>query len=388
MSTNNSANVESRARRAAAGDGEQYAWLDWLRFGAAFAVLLCHARGGTWMDYGSLDAGSKNLIAAMFFAVTRPNLEPVVVFFVLSGFLVGGKALERLIQGSFSPSSFALDRFSRIYIPLVPALALTAVVALVTGRTINFGELAGNLLSLQCVFFNSFAGNVPLWSLSYEVWFYVLAGSAAAVIVATGAKGRLFAMVLFAVAVLIYTALSPALLYCWLLGAVAYPLRYVKLPGLAAGVAAVLAVGGAVASQLNMKTKESAEFALVWLPPRELAILVMSAGMAVTVAWLAGRPVKSEVMRKWQALGAAMAAFSYTLYLTHYPVLELFNRFFATRYNDITLANVGILLFKISVCLGVAWLLYLPFERRTGDFRKWFRSRFMGRSGRRSHDRR
>jgi peptidoglycan/LPS O-acetylase OafA/YrhL len=340
------------------------------------------------MDYGSLDAGSKNLIAAMFFAVTRPNLEPVVVFFVLSGFLVGGKALERLIQGSFSPSSFALDRFSRIYIPLVPALALTAVVALVTGRTINFGELAGNLLSLQCVFFNSFAGNVPLWSLSYEVWFYVLAGSAAAVIVATGAKGRLFAMVLFAVAVLIYTALSPALLYCWLLGAVAYPLRYVKLPGLAAGVAAVLAVGGAVASQLNMKTKESAEFALVWLPPRELAILVMSAGMAVTVAWLAGRPVKSEVMRKWQALGAAMAAFSYTLYLTHYPVLELFNRFFATRYNDITLANVGILLFKISVCLGVAWLLYLPFERRTGDFRKWFRSRFMGRSGRRSHDRR
>lgn len=386
MSTKNSATVKGGARQAAAGDGDHYAWLDWLRFGAAFAVLLCHARGGTWMDYGSLDTGSKNLIAAMFFAVTRPNLEPVVVFFVLSGFLVGGKALERLIQGSFSPSSFALDRFSRIYIPLLPALALTAVAALVTGRTIDFGELAGNLLSLQCVFFNSFAGNVPLWSLSYEVWFYVLAGSAAAAIAVAGTKGRLFAMVLFAVAVLIYTALSPALLYCWLLGAVAYPLRDVKLPGLAAGIAALLAVGGAVASQLNMKTKESAEYALVWLPPRELAILIMSAGTAVTVAWLAGRPVKSEVMRRWQALGAALAAFSYTLYLTHYPVLELLNRFVATRYNDITMANVGVFLLKIGVCLGVAWLLYLPFERRTGDFRKWFRSRFMGRGGCWSHD--
>jgi len=386
MSTKNSAILESRARRTAAGDGEQYAWLDWLRFGAAFAVLLCHARGGTWLDYGSLETGSKSLIATIFFVVTRPNLEPVVIFFVLSGFLVGGKILERLIQASFSPSSFALDRFSRIYVPLVPALAVTALVALVTGRTIDFGELAGNLLSLQCVVFSSFADNAPLWSLSYEVWFYVLAGSAATVIAGTGNKARLFAMILFAGAVLIYTALSPALLYCWIMGAVAYPLRNVKLPGLAVGVAALLAVSGAVASQLNMKTKESAEFALVWLPPRELAILVMSAGTAVTVAWLAGRPVRSKIIRKWQALGTALAAFSYTLYLTHYPVLELLNWLVATRYNDITVANIGVFLFKISVCLGVAWLLYLPFERRTGDFRRWFRSRFMGRGGRRSHD--
>ena len=107
MSTKNSATLESRARQAAAGDGDHYAWLDWLRFGAAFAVLLCHARGGTWMDYGSLDAGSKNLIAAMFFAVTRPNLEPVVVFFVLSGFLVGGVSLARSRQGMPSGASAA-----------------------------------------------------------------------------------------------------------------------------------------------------------------------------------------------------------------------------------------------------------------------------------------
>jgi peptidoglycan/LPS O-acetylase OafA/YrhL len=358
---------------------DHYPWLDWLRFGAAFAVLLCHARGGNWMDWGSLDESSKNGVVALFFALTRPNLEPVVVFFVLSGFLVGGKVLERLMCGAFSPASFALDRFSRIYIPLVPALALSAFAAWATGKSVSLWELTGNLLSLQSVFFRSFADNAPLWSLSYEVWFYVLAGSAAAVATASS-RHRVLAMVLFVGALLVYTRLWNIFLYCWLLGAVAYPLRKVVLPWMAFVLGVLLTVGGAVASQLNMQTK-SAGTAIEWLPSRDIAILVMSAGFAVAVAWLAGRPIKTTRMQRIQASGAVWAAFSYTLYLTHYPLLHLWGLVDSTRYQSVTAFSLGVLVLKLGSCLLVAWLLYLPFERRTGDFRRWFRSRFMAREG-------
>jgi len=331
------------------------------------------------MDWGNLDEASKNGFVAVFFTVTRPNIEPVVVFFVLSGFLVGGKVLERLVHGTFCPASYALDRFSRIYIPLLPAFAFTAIVAWALGHPPGLGELLGNLLSLQNIACRNFGGNSPLWSLSYEVWFYVLAGSFAAVASASTNR-RVTAMFIFALATVVYSALSPILLFCWLLGAAAYPLRTEVLPRWAIISGVCLAIGGAAMSQMNMQSR-SLEVPLGWLPSRDVSLLFMGAGLAITVAWLAGKSVKSPGMAKFQAIGAALAALSYTLYLTHYPVLGAWQLVDATRYSYVTVSTVALLVLKVSSCLVVAWLLYLPFERRTGDFRKWFRARYASQEG-------
>jgi peptidoglycan/LPS O-acetylase OafA/YrhL len=351
------------------------AWLDWLRFGAAFAVLLCHARGGHWMDWGSLEASSKTGMVAAFFAMTRPNQEPVVVFFVLSGFLVGGRLIEKLINGSFCAAEYTLDRFSRIYIPLVPALALSAIAASVLGNQVKVAELAGNLLSLQGIACKSFAGNEPLWSLAYEVWFYVLAGSFVAV-ASVRVSRRVLALFLFAGGILVYAQLSAVLLYCWLLGAAAYPLHKLVLPKITIGLGLLLTLAGAAASQLSMQSRSLA-ISVSWLPSRDIAILIMSAGFALSVAWLARRPVETLLAARFQSAGTTLAAFSYTLYLTHYPVLLIMGWFNPGRHADVTMANAAFLLGKLGVCLFVAWLLYLPFERRTGQFRSWFRARYM-----------
>jgi peptidoglycan/LPS O-acetylase OafA/YrhL len=105
-----------------------YPWLDWLRFLAASMVLFGHARGFVFVPYGELDPNSQNVFTGMFFLSTRFAHLAVLVFFVISGFLVGGRLLERLKDGSFSPKAYALDRSTRIMIPLVPVLLFTALV--------------------------------------------------------------------------------------------------------------------------------------------------------------------------------------------------------------------------------------------------------------------
>jgi peptidoglycan/LPS O-acetylase OafA/YrhL len=346
--------------------------LDWLRFGAAFAVLACHARGGHWVDWGSLVPSSKSLAVALFFVITRPNLEPVVVFFVLSGFLVGGKVVENLLNSAFNPGKYALDRVSRIYVPLFPALGLSALVAWITGHPIKLGELMGNIFSLQGIACKSFAGNEPLWSLSYEVWFYALAG-AFAVVASTGAKHRVVAMYILAGGVIVYAHLHAVLLYCWLLGAAAYSLHRCVIPRVAVVGGLLLAITGAAVSQLNMQSR-SLEIAISSLPSRDIAVIMMSAGFAVVVAWLASTPVRTAAALRFQSLGKTLASFSYTLYLTHYPILLFLAWLRPERHYDVTAVNLGTFAVKLAACLIVAWLLYLPFERRTDRFRAWLRA--------------
>ena len=101
---------------------QHFWWLDWVRFAAAFMVVATHARGSTWVEWGRLPSANQTNPAAVFFALTRAGTEWVTVFFVLSGFLVGGKVLEQVRDGTFSSRDYAFDRISRIWIPLIPAL--------------------------------------------------------------------------------------------------------------------------------------------------------------------------------------------------------------------------------------------------------------------------
>lgn len=323
------------------------------------------------MDWGGLEAGSKTAVAGVFFAVTRANLEPVVIFFVLSGMLVGGKVIERVLSGDFNVPAYVLDRFSRIYIPLFPALILSGVVAWQGGNVIRMDELVGNIASLQSVVVAPFAGNAPLWSLSYEVWFYVVAGSAAAAISLRASTSFAAFLVLFW-ALLICAKLEAVLFYCWLLGALGFSLTKVRLPNYVLGCALFLTALGAVGSQLSMKS-QSAVFDVAWLPSRATSVLAMSAGCAVLFAWLATTRVTSRLMSRIQALGTSLAAFSYTLYLTHYPVLQVWEKFSPERRTALDVWSFAVFFAKIGSCLFIGWLLYLPFERRTGKFREWVR---------------
>src|SRR5215813_3058612 len=83
---------EPTARRPERHD----AYLDALRGIAALTVFLTHVRGSFFVKWSDLDAASQGPLNYALFVLTRLGRESVIIFFVLSGYLVGGQALLAL----------------------------------------------------------------------------------------------------------------------------------------------------------------------------------------------------------------------------------------------------------------------------------------------------
>lgn len=102
----------------------------------------------------------------------------VMVFFILSGFVIK-LSFERSEDKSFK--TYFFKRFLRIYIPLILIFIANYFVQFVEGNGINgfsLYRLLTNLLMLQTngtdPNFAPLFNNAPLWSLSFEWWFYMI----------------------------------------------------------------------------------------------------------------------------------------------------------------------------------------------------------------------
>jgi peptidoglycan/LPS O-acetylase OafA/YrhL len=355
----------------------RFYWLDWLRFGAAFVVLVGHVRGGHFVDYGDLEQKDHTLFAAAGFALSRLGLEAVILFFVLSGFLVGGRSARKALNGSFDLQAYGIDRISRIYVPLLPALVLTGFIALFRDGHVSFFDFCGNLAGLQGIFVRAFGGNAPLWSLAYEIWFYLLWGGILTLAIRETLTARTLAWIIVLLGLAVFTKLEPVYLFCWLLGVLAYfheskaPRRLCLIGGL------LIIVLGVILSQL---TSDSISLNLKrlsgMLPSHSVALLVLSIGFTVLVKTVAGWEPQSAAWRTFERMGTPLAAFSYTLYLTHFAMLGLWEALFPGRARELDFASLSLFLLKLLVCVFSAWVLYFLFERHTSKVRHWLSNIF------------
>lgn len=81
------------------------AFLDLSRALAATMVLLVHLRDPLFRGWSALDPSERNPLVRLWFFFGGMGFEAVVVFFVLSGFLVGGIGWGKVRSGSFCSSS-------------------------------------------------------------------------------------------------------------------------------------------------------------------------------------------------------------------------------------------------------------------------------------------
>ena len=348
---------------------KHFYWIDWLRFLSAMMVLLAHLRGSSFVEYGSLPDSQKNFAFATIYAFTRLGSEAVIVFFVLSGFLVGGKSIERIINKTFKPLNYAIDRLSRICIPLIPALLLTAIVKLSIGDKVNFIHLIGNLFSLQGILVPSFADNAPLWSLPYEVWCYVLM-----FIVGTVAIKKYFNalfVIFFVIILILLSQLNISYLLCWFVGLFAYVYRPQTVSFKILSIAILLSIFGIFSVQVNMDSisldNDIFKFLLISI---DISRLLLALGIALLIQQLILLKPNNKLV-KIENLGTKLASFSYTLYLTHTPIRNGIESYFNLhRMENLDIASMSIFFLKIFICLCLAWILYWLFEKRTLKIRK------------------
>lgn len=368
-----------------AGDGRKstttvalYPLLDAMRFFAAVLVMLNHLRGRQFLSFSEVECAS-SLVKKVFFSVTRLGVESVVVFFVLSGFLVGGMSVDRFMRSRFDPGKYFVDRFSRIYTPLVPNILLTVIACVGFGFRTNVHEVVVSLASLQGAFGPAIAINESLWSLTYEVWFYVLCGGLLTLF-QPQSRYKLLAFGLVAASAFVFSRLQVAYLFAWLLGAGAYFLRG-RRPWLLAAVGVLVMAAGVVAMQLTSISTQVDLSGFNWID-RPLAIVTLASGFALIVAAAAGVPADSPLMMRAAAWFQWLAGFSYTLYLIHVPLILVLVRLKMLQpFERLNAMTVGCFLGTgMAICI-IAWLLYLPFERQTPEVRRWLYEHLLPRGG-------
>jgi peptidoglycan/LPS O-acetylase OafA/YrhL len=138
-------------------------YLDLVRFFAALSVVLYH----TW---------SKIFPDRPF---KWPGHEAVVVFFVLSGYVIAFSAM----RPGVTLRMYAEHRIARIVPPAYAALLLGIAVCLYKPGVLGDASLWWDSLSNALFiaqsgpFFIDAPLNTPFWSLNYEVWYYAIFGA-------------------------------------------------------------------------------------------------------------------------------------------------------------------------------------------------------------------
>ena len=164
-------------------DSYQSLMISLLRGLAALQVAVAHLRAEIYPSLrGMTDAPITYQLLAFSTGFAH---QAVVVFFLISGWLVGGSLLNKWPQKQ-ALASYAIDRVSRLWTVLIPTFVLMLLCAWYTGRVVStpshvdplneYSTLVflGNLSGLQTISVPNFGRNYALWSLANETWYYIL----------------------------------------------------------------------------------------------------------------------------------------------------------------------------------------------------------------------
>ncbi len=312
--------------------------------------------------------------------LTRLSTEFVIVFFVLSGF-----SIAHSLRYSKAPGHFYRRRFIRLYPPYVTAILWAMSIAWViravfphffdgTFQTPVFDRMSS---SNELFSWKSFAYSLiylpkmggflnPLWSLTHEVIFYILAPFLMR-------KKSLY--YLFSVTAFI------AVNICFTLGYLSHEIilaqfLYYNL---------FFAIGVALYSNFDLlysKVKRFISTKLIWLVG-SLFVLMVSFSLSpyylnnsqwalaanallasftcvILIIWFVTTNLRVEPLIK-------LGRFSYTLYITHFPTIYIYLSvyYLISRAAPPYITNGLFFIPCVAFCLAIAYLLYLMVERRT-----------------------
>lgn len=241
----------------------------------------------------------------------------VVVFFLLSGFLISRTLHRRLDDPNSTFVDYAIDRWSRIYSGFLPAIIFVCVIDYIatSGTSGVFRETVerytvplffANLFMLQAPSVAmTFGSASPFWTVAIEFWIYMFIG-----LIAFARRDGLSPSSAVAI---ILTGIIPVqsltenymILVPWLLGAGAERLLVTGIPR------KLLAAAGAGALAY-----------LTWRTWHHLPVYSNSSYVAAAIAFT-GIVAAAERIQLGAAVASWFASWSYSLYLLHHSVLLL-----------------------------------------------------------------
>jgi peptidoglycan/LPS O-acetylase OafA/YrhL len=365
------------------------AHLDLVRALAAWAVMWGHVRANFFVNYRDLQHRSLALKALYF--LTGFGHQAVMVFFVLSGFLISSSVISSYLSGRWSWRDYAINRSSRLYMVLIPGLLLgylwdhlgisnfsstglysrplEGFGSAVVQNQVTLWTFIGNLFFLQTITCPTFGSNGPLWSLSNEFWYYVLfpVGMFAGLAWAKRRLSRAIPLTILAFGLLYFLGSDKvAGFLVWMAGCTLV-FAYSAFPSLPHRR---LTLFGMVSSLLLLSCLTAARFGK--LPALASDV---SMGLAFTLFLFGVLHLNfGGESPHYRKAARFFAGFSYSLYVLHFPLL-LFLRAriapLAKWQPDAAHLVYGI--FIGIFALGFAWLVSTVTEDKTATVRGWMK---------------
>ncbi len=357
-----------------------------LRGLAAFEVAAAHLRAAMYPGLRTMQDPTLAYQGLAFF--TGFAHQSVLLFFVISGWLVGGSLLNRVGQPE-AIANYAIDRMTRLWTVLIPTFLLTLLFSLNTGETVSgridlspanefsAAVFAGNLFGLQGgVAVTEFGGNFPLWSLANETWYYVMFPLLVLMFTARGVAARTAC----AVGLVALAAFLPydVVLYfsIWLLG-VAFSRIRIDASLVARCVWLLLLLAVSVYYRLTGINDDIG-------PQTYVQDLVCS---LLFLVFLSSLQFKAATASKWRRplarIGKFFAEFSFTLYVLHVPLIDLMQHWMTNRFGLRQLSpsepmHYAIYFGMLALLMLGSYLAYRMFESQTYRIRRFVKDRLAG----------
>ncbi len=250
----------------------------------------------------------------------------VVIFFVLSGYLIAYSCDRKQSWSTGKFSDYLRSRAVRIYSTLIPALLLIALLDVFFTGTfaqdfpIDYspGTALINLLHLQeypATHWPFFGSGYPLWSLSVEWWLYM--GFGVCVFRDAWRHWYSYPLLLLAIGSLLYNSTSgnaPGLVLIWLLGAIGY---WLGKPGKRASSTTLILIAAITAVGIGWEFSAPKTTSVAYHP---LAMLVTLVLVLVSLHWFRSSPTAS-INRFIVRVIEVAANSSFSLYLLHFSIL-------------------------------------------------------------------
>lgn len=334
--------------------------LDFIRFLSALIVFLFH------------------------FYVPVPGYQAVMIFFVLSGYFISSTVLKAVKYNNWSWSDYLLKRLTRLWIVLIPCLFLTYIWAQiqfsffgesVISKYITWKIFIGNVFFLQEIIVPEYGINGPLWSLSYEFWYYILFPCLVLTFYASKKRFKILSALIFIAISLFVGERIMGYFLIWLIGALIPLLKPLKFKTkFWENIILLFSILISIASLrflyqlLDITDPSYTGNGLQYYA--DLSVGITFAFFVYVVTSL----LNTNTKRLRFNISNQLAGFSYTLYLTHYPLANLiltWRNSSSWKFTEVE----GLLMkpvFAISIIV-YAWIVGSLTEKHTVKVRKYIK---------------